>query len=67
MTKKKAENKILVKVGCKELLQPFLKSKIKLRLEPSLRESLRNFVVVQDLSYASMPASYAQSWGWRDV
>ena len=58
VTKKKVENKVLIKVESRELLLPYLKSKVKIRLEPSLRESLRNFVVVQNLPYVSNPPIY---------
>ena len=45
------DNKVLVKVDTRELLLPYVKSRIKINLEPSLREQLKNFVVVQNLSY----------------
>jgi len=37
VNKKKVENKILVKVESRELVLPYLKSRVKIRLEPSLR------------------------------
>lgn len=52
------ENKLLVVTPTMDLLLPYTRRKIRVRVEPELREELSNFVVTQSLPYLS-----TERWG----